>query len=316
MINTYIKIENDVISDFLKMNGGGRALLVYSYLLKIGGGSRAVQTDIAKLSEIIGIGLTTNGKASVAKTIDMLVDRGLIELCSNIRLDTSIKARDMVSKPKSTIWVNVKISTSKRDYTLIPRRYMDDIIFSESDDKAEDLFSILAYICMKTERREGTLLVMWSGRNNMARSLRMGEPTLSRRLDFLMSQEVIYFEKVELTGDRANYIYSLYDSRSDVSQAVSTAKENNMVDSRIKYASNSDSMIDIENGEFIIDMRLSSFFDRHDMECNGGIAEETNKFYRRHGQARLIDVLGYYNSEIISADNKAGAYRSVLRREY
>lgn len=311
-----VKIDNEVILKLSGLKDDRRSLLIYSYLLHISSKTKAVQMDISKLLDLVDIKMSTGSKGSIKNSLDKLVDLGLISMYEDKRLIKGIILEEQVKKPKDTFWVKANQSISEMNFTLIPYYVIDDIIFSDGNEKADDLFAVVAYICLKSERREGVAPIMWSGRNTMTKDVHMTGRKLTRVIDELLRLEIIYYKRANLTGGRSNYVYGLYDSKDDVDVAVSIAESNNIIDKRIKFKDVLDNVIDIVDGEFLIDIKLSNFFDRHKIDCNIGVADETNRFCQKHGHAKLMNVLGEHNPEIYNADNKNGAYRSVLRRNY
>ena len=310
----FLKIDNSVILQLYESLNHKRALLIYAYILHIGKNSRAIATSPSVLIELFNLKVGTRSKGSIKDALNILLELGLISIHSDKRLLSDYDLDKCIKEPKGVLWVSVTESTADNFYTLIPVSTIEDVIFSNVPEKPEDMFAVLSYICSKTERRENVSPVMWVGMNNMAKDIHMSESKMKMVLASRMELDVAYFKRADLSAGRKNYIYGLYRDKDFVDDAVLIAQSNNNVDKRIKSIEVSGGVIEVIDGEYAIDMHLSKFFDRHEIECNEGITDETNKFYRKHGRKRLMEVLGEHNIEIHNADNKNGAYRSLLRR--
>lgn len=313
---SFIKIDNSTILNLSKDKVGRRGLLIYSYLSNLGAGARGIQTDVSKLVEIMGVKISTGSKTSIGEALNKLVDLNLIYIYKDRALIDVPDIAELVKKPNRTFWVKIRTSVSEINYTLVPSDVIDRIIHSIQGEKPDDLFVVASYICLKTERREGVSPVMWSGIRRICRDIHMTDRKLVKVLGSLLELKVVYFKKIELSGDRSNYIYGLYQDKEDVDTAAVIARKNNRLDKRVKLKTILDNVIEIIDDEFLIDIKLSSFFERHGIECNSGVADESNKFCQKHGHAKLMEILGEHNSEIYNADNKIGAYRSILRRNF
>lgn len=312
----YVKLDNNIISKLYMDISHKRALFIYTYLSYTGTSNRALKVNMVGLIELFNIGTTTRSKESIKTALSELIDLSLIGIYKDKSLSIQADLNECMKKPKDMFWVKVRRSIAEANFTLIPIDEIEDIVFSDVKEKPEDMFAVLSYICSKTERRDGVAPVMWCGMNKIGKDIHMTEKKLLSVLKSLMELEIIYFKRADMTNGRKNYVYGLFRDKEHVQNSVLIAETNNIVDKRIKASGISDNVIDVLEDDFIIDIKLSNFFDRHRIECNNGVAKETNKFYHKHGHAKLMSVLGEQNPEIHNADNKNGAYRVILRRNY
>lgn len=316
----YVKIDNRVIFSLNRNKSEKRALAIYVYLSYTAKNSYAIPIDLSKIMDLLNMNHNTSSKKSLQAALSALESNELAEFYSSKKLNESMVIEDLSKDANRTIWSKPYISESEMHFTLIPINYIEDIIFSEVDESVEDMILTLAYICAKTERRNSVSPVMWFGLNNIASEIHIDSKKFVRVANILEEMEIVYFKKANLSKGRKNYIYGLYHDRDYVDHAVSIAEKNNVLDRRVKSKieeSESTGMIEpIEGNDFAVDPKLSDFFSKHGLECNEGIMIETNKFYHKHGRVKLLDMLGGYNPEVLNADNKVGAFRSILQRNY
>lgn len=316
----YTKIDNRVILGLNRGKKEKRALAIYIYLSYTGRYNKAIPVSLSILADILNVKTSTKNKQLLKSTLISLSDRGLVDFYSSKELDEKSDLDTITKDSKKTIWVRPYVCHSDINYTLIPINYIEDIIFSNTTESIEDLIVSLAYICAKTERRKSVSPIMWASINAIETDIHMDGKKFIRLSEELQRMEIVYFKLAELGSGRKNYIYGLYCDKEYVDSAVEIAQDNRALDRRVKSKlaqGDEDGVIErIEGNDYAVDSKLSSFFELHGIECNDGVMEETNKFYHKHGQKGLMNLLGKYNSEIMNADNKVGAYRGILKRNY
>lgn len=316
----YVKVDNKTILHLNKNQSQKRALGIYIYLSYEAKHLRASQTDVSKLIELLDMKLNTSSKKSIQSALRILREQDLVELYTSKRLDECADIEDIIKEPKKTIWCRPRLSVSDFNYTLIPIPYIEEIIFSDTNHNTEELILTLAYVCAKTERRPNVAPVMWCGANNVGSEIHVSGKKFVELSKELKEMGIIQFKLADLGSGRKNYIYGMDCDKEHVDNAVQIAEQNRSLDKRIKYkldTGDTNGVIErLGDSDYASDIQLSKFFDMHDIEVNDGVMTETNRFYHKHGRGNLLKLLGEYNSEILSADNRIGAYRTILRRSY
>lgn len=310
----YVKVDNSVIEGLYNSKNGKRALFIYSYMSNIGLCGGAINTTLSQIIDLFDLKTTTGSKTSIGEAVSILVDMELFVLYEDRRMSKLSSIEDVIKKPKDTFWIKVNASESDKNYTLIPAKYINKIVQCASDKSVEDMFTILSYICLKVERRSLVSPVMWVGMNNISKDTHITGKKLKVVLDEMMEIKVIYYKKANMTNGKSGYIYGLYENQEWVDNSVAIAENNNKLDIRVKSISSADDAIVVIDDEFAMDDWLAKFFDKHGVECNDGIAKETNDFSSKFGYDKLTKILGDFNTEILNASNKNGAYRAILRR--
>lgn len=315
----YIKIDNKTVSSLNRTKRHKRALAIYVYSVYAMTGELPISTSLATVLDVMGLKLSTSNKRSVIDSLTLLSDLGLAEFFTSIRMNEHVDL-DNLKDSKLTIWIKPLMSDSEVHYTLIPISSLETVLSSNIEENVDDLVLALTYVCRRIERRKHISPVMWTGINTIESEIHIDGKRFNRISRALRDMKVIYFDIVEFDSGAKNYIYSLYEDREHVDSAIAIAKRNGTIDKRVKlpmYNNDSENAIEIEeDGDFAVDMRLSKLFEVHGIVCNDGVMSETNRYSDKHGVRNLVNLIGEYNHQILSADNKIGAYRSLLRRNY
>lgn len=310
----FVKLDNSVISELYSSKNGKRALLMYSYMASSCIGCETLNTSLSQLISLLDLKISTGSKSSAGEALSLLVKLDLVVPYEDRRLSKIYKVEEIVRKPKEFFWAKVNTSDSDMNYTLIPSKYIRRVVHHASDKSVEDMLTVLSYVCLKTERRSLVSPVMWVGMNTISKDIHITGRKLKSVLDEMLDIKVIYYKKADMTNGKSGNIYGLYENKEWVDNSVLIAESNKNLDARIKSRASSSDTIILIDGDFAMDDWLMKFFDRHSIDCNTGVAKETNEFSNKYGYDKLTKMLGDYNSEILSASNKIGAYRAILRR--
>lgn len=317
-----IKLDNEIV-DKLLSDHKKRALFIYVYLLRWSKNRLLSYITLGDVARLINLPTSTKNLSSIREAVTQLQQMNLINVYTDRYLIQLADVSDStIIKVNTTLFFEAFEPDSKSFFTLIDTDYIDGLLYQKSEQSLEDMIAILTLLCRQIERKPDVLQIAWYSCNNMSAQLRISPNRYLKLIAEMRTLEIIYYEKAILyheNSKKEHYIYSLYEDRQHVVQAIDTVKKNGSLDIRAKLNTSAiseedviEKVVDEESGQIFLAPANGPMYlllNEIDFEINDASAKILNSFSNKYSPKVCLNTIKTLLGEKIPGTN---AYVNLL----
>lgn len=181
---------------------------------------KVTTTSVDMLASILGLSLHSKNRAVVKEMISSMEEKGLISLYEDVMKTKPVDlSKIKVSNAYSIDVKDVEIDSLDKSFTKVDIK--DLLKFIGLDDKGKELsFSVYFNIIRRIFDNEYNRRYSFPSIETISKETGINRKTIMKHLKLLMDNEILYYETVSLGKYKDKNLYSKWDNKQCVSDAV------------------------------------------------------------------------------------------------